>query len=149
MALLRIDRGDLLMALSSHHLEHYLDLQTGVVIRRFEDLDLDDEEDRAALEKDLERYRSIEPIPSPEGFRWMESFALQQADQQAREDLLSALERRRPFRSFKDALLSYPELRAGWFAFEEERVLEYAREWLSGEGIQAELVAVPPPEASA
>lgn len=145
MPLLRIDCGDFLLALSSHDLEHFLDLQTGAVIPRFEDLDLA-EEDQAFLEEEPERYRFIEPLPSHEGFRWMENFALQVENQRARGDLLQALDRKRPFRSFKDALLSYPELREQWFAFEEERLLAYAHDWLSGEGIRAELVVISPPE---
>lgn len=144
MATLQIDCGDLLFALGSHDTEHYLDLETGVVIPIFEDV-FDDEQPELDLE-DGNRYRFIEPVPSHEGFEWMESFARRQQDGRVRADLLAALERRRPFRSFKDALASYPEVRTRWFEFEEERLLQYAREWLLGEGIQAELVVPAAPD---
>jgi hypothetical protein len=135
---LQIDRADLLLALSSHDLEHYLDLQTGLIIPVLEDSIYDERE--FPLEEEPERYHLIDPVPSQQGFRWMQDFAQQQEDLQIREDLLQALDRRRPFRSFKDALESYPEIRVKWFAFEEERLLEYGREWLSSEGITANLV---------
>lgn len=157
---LRIDRGDFLLALQSSDLENYLDLTSGMVIPIFEDGFLDDFDDD--LEDDFEaagdridvagqpeRYRRIDTVPSYQGFRWMEDFAFSQEDDRLREELLLALDRKRPFRSFKDALLGHPEARERWFAFEEGRLLEVAREWLAGEGIEAELVDVirsdPPP----
>lgn len=146
MITLSIDRGDLLFAIGDHDLTHYLDLQTGDVIPVFEegvvgdlpDVDMDDEP---------ERYRFIEPVPSSEGFSWMERFALAQEDGRTRRELLHALERRRPFRSFKDALIDFPEAREQWFAFEEQSLLDYARAWLTREGIHAELITPPAPPA--
>jgi hypothetical protein len=34
----------------------------------------------------------------------------------------------------------HPELREAWFRFRDERLLEYAREWLAGENVEAELI---------
>jgi hypothetical protein len=142
MATLRIHLGEFLLALSSHDIEHYLDLQSGLVVPVFEDIGEDD--GVPDVDEEPDRYRFIEPVPSHEGFRWMEQFALDQTDAEVRNELLAALDRRRPFRTFKDALLPYPAVRAEWFANEQERLLEYARSWLLGEEIDAELASTPP-----
>jgi len=44
-----------------------------------------------------------------------------------------------PFRSFKNALLAYPQLRERWFAFHEKSLAQLAREWLDDQGIEADL----------
>jgi hypothetical protein len=142
--LLRVDRGDLLLALGDHEMENYLDLATGEVFPVFDDFS-EETEDRARIEEDPDRYLPIEPVPSHEGFRWMEDFAREQESDKVRRDLLRALERRRPFRSFKDELMSYPETRSEWFIYEEKRLLDHAREWLSAEGVDVEIVDIPPP----
>lgn len=148
--MLRVDQGDLLLAISSHDIDHFLDVRTGDVIPLHEDMpefaNFGDD-----IGADPDRYRKIEPVPSPLGFRWMEEFARRQVERQIQAALLSALERRRPFRSFKDALAEYPAVLQSWYGFEEERQLEYAHQWLMEEGIDAELVSpnqgVPPREA--
>jgi len=49
-----------------------------------------------------------------------------------------ALDGRRPFRVFKDALFDYPPVRERWFRFHHERVLEEVRLWLETEGVDFE-----------
>jgi len=46
-----------------------------------------------------------------------------------------ALNGRKPFRHFKDALLDYPELRDRWFAFEDTRLNRLAEAWCDEQGI--------------
>jgi hypothetical protein len=164
MAKISIDEGDLLMAFESGDgmTEWFLDRQTGVVIGLGDNVLLDDDEDddeegweaeekalrRAIYENDGEdeRYLAIPSLPSHEGFRIMEDFARSQDDRRVRGALLAALDRRRPFRSFKDALLGFPDVRERWFAYHEERMREEALAWLRSEGIDAELTRpVPPP----
>lgn len=70
----------------------------------------------------------------------MEDFAHSTEEAAVRERLLEALDRQRPFRRFKDALLSNPEIREAWFRFREEQLRAYAEEWLMAEEIEAELV---------
>jgi Uncharacterised protein family (UPF0158) len=160
MAKLRIDRGDLLLAMESHDSSWYLDRQTGDVILRSDDfddeLDLGDELDDdvepdeyadpgvaealAAISAGSPRYVAIDPVPSHRGFRIMEDFVATLPDGAVHRELSHALDRRRPFRSFKDALYGFPEVREAWYRSHERRMLEEARGWLEAEGIDAELV---------
>jgi hypothetical protein len=136
-----VDIGELSFALSSHDVEHYLDLQTGDVFPWFEDCAEDDEVIAAAMEETPERFLMIDPISSHEGYRWMEDFAATQPDELVREALLDALDRPKPFRRFKDTLLSYPEVREEWFRVEEQHLLEFARAWLEIEEVDVELIS--------
>ena len=170
MAKLRIDEGDLLMAFDSGDGTEnwYLDRQTGDVIFLGDDFGfgLGDDEDEAEDEDDAEagwqdqeralrrainrdeegrRYLPAPSLGSHEGFRIMERFAASQ-DDRVREALFDALDRRRPFRSFKDALAGFPEVRERWYAYHEERLREEALAWLEREGIEAELTTPAPPE---
>jgi Uncharacterised protein family (UPF0158) len=165
MAKISINEGDLLMAFESGDgmMQWFLDRQTGEVIGLDEDLwlggededgdddrdeedDEDDEDDWQAQERALrrkiyadvnnERYLEIPSLSSNEGFRIMERFAASQ-EGRVREALFDALDRRHPFRSFKDALRG--EVRERWFAYHESRVREEALDWLRSEEIDAEL----------
>ena len=57
----------------------------------------------------------------------------------ARARLTRAVQRSRPFRRFKDELLNYPDVREKWFAYEYDRMLDIAKEWLEDEGLDADL----------
>jgi hypothetical protein len=135
-----------LLAIRDHDIPYFLDVQTGVVIPLLEDVP-----EMAMVVEEIDntpqRYVGIEPVPAPQAFGWMEEFAQLQVDGQIRGLLLAALEGRRPFRSFRDALANHPGVRSTWDAFEEERQLGYARAWLNEEGVEAEIVR-PSPSAS-
>lgn len=143
---IRIDAGDFLLALESHvsELENYLDLRTGEIIP-VTDYVPDDPEYAKFLENrdDATLYRCIDPVPSRQGWLWMEDFAEDVADPRAREALLRSIEGSGAFGRFKHTLHAYTDLRDAWFRFQEERLLEYAREWLADERIDAELTALP------
>jgi hypothetical protein len=143
---IRIDAGDFLLALDSHapELENYLDLRTGAIIPVTDYVPSDPE--YAEFEEhrdDGTLYRLIDPVPSRQGWDWMDDFAGDVADPRAREALLRSIEGSGAFGRFKRTLHAYPELRDAWFRFQEERLLEYAREWLADEGIDAELTELP------
>lgn len=143
----------------------YLDRQTGEVIGLSDDyLFVDDEEDdededeepqdpeseqrklRRAIDRDGDgRYLDIPSLGSHEGFRIMEGFADAQGGR-VRDALFDALKRHRPFRSFKDALAYFPEVRQRWFTYHEERMREEALAWLRSEEIDAELTRPEIPE---
>lgn len=176
MAKLRIDEGDLLMAFegSDGSMQWYLDRQTGEVIGLGDDLDIgwdDDEDDdvegdeeegdpdpddwqaqfralRRKIHADVagERYLPIPSTSSNEGFRLMERFAGSQADDRVRDALFDALDRRRPFRSFKDALAVFPVVRDDWYVYQENWLREEALAWLESEGIDAQLTRPEIPE---
>lgn len=143
---LRIEAGDFLLAIDSHapELENYLDLRSGQVIPVTDYVP--DDPEYAELEEqreDTTLYRLIDPVPSRQGWLWMEEFAEHVADPRAREALLRAIEGSGAFGRFKRTLLAYPDLRDEWFRFQEERLLEYARDWLVNERIDAELSELP------
>lgn len=142
MTKLRIDEADLLMAFESHDgSAFYLDRETGEVIWANDAFMEEEEELMERIDADPgERYLPIEPRPSHEGFRMMEDFIESLPGGDARRALTEAIERRRPFRSFKDELSRFPEVREKWYRYEEERMREYALDWLRAEGIEAELV---------
>jgi hypothetical protein len=71
----------------------------------------------------------------------MERFAASLEHGRARDALFDALDRRRPFRSFKDALAGFPDVREAWFKYQEGQLREEALAWLRSEGIDAELVS--------
>jgi isochorismate hydrolase len=54
-----------------------------------------------------------------------------------KEKLAAALVGKGAFRRFKDQLLAYPEIRQQWFAFKDNEVYTYARDWLEREGVYA------------
>jgi len=150
---IRIDASEFLYALDSHdpETEHYLDLQTGEIVTATWGAFLSDEPEYAELEAvrdDQERYRLIEPVPSREGWRWMQDFAEGVSDARVQERLLDAIHGSGAFGRFKRVLSSYPEVRAAWFRFHEEQLLEYAREWLHNESIEAELTELPTRKAN-
>ena len=69
----------------------------------------------------------------------MERFAGSQTNDRVRDALFDALDRRRPFRSFKDVLAAFPEVRDRWYVYHEDWLREEALAWLKSEGIDAEL----------
>jgi hypothetical protein len=157
MARLRIDVDDLAIAMSDHDNEWVLDMETGKVLMAdwvrdadmHEDMGLvldeaaGDDDDLGEFEPlESDRFRLIESIHSHQGFRWMERFAASQDDIRVRDHLLDALDRPKPFRRFKDALMDFPEARDAWFRYEEARLREEAEAWLQSEDIDAELVDV-------
>lgn len=143
MARPSVDIGDLVMALDDHTgAEHYLDLETGEVLRFSEDPGLNEdleEEIGEAMEKNPERFRLIEPISSSTAFQVMADFVESLPESRAKIDLSRALGRSRPFRNFKDALLPFPEIRDKWFQYHDEKYKALALSWLQGEGIEADL----------
>lgn len=64
----------------------------------------------------------IEPLSSHTLFEWMEEFTHEVRSVSLRAALRQALERKKPFRNFKEALLQYPAERDNWFRFEAEKL---------------------------
>lgn len=155
MAAIRIDIDQLTTALSDQSSEWVLDLQTGEVVMAEwvrdpdmradmemvldgEHCDEDDDNDFDPLDSD--RFVAVYPLPSHEGFRWMERFAESQENDRVRERLMDALDRPRPFRRFRDTLAGLGPVRDAWFRYEEARLREEAQAWVREAGIDAELV---------
>ena len=60
----------------------------------------------------------------------MEDFVDELPEGEGCRALDRALRLPRPFRSFKDTLLDFPDLRERWFKFHHGRMLERAQAWL-------------------
>ncbi|HMG73624.1 MAG TPA: UPF0158 family protein [Pyrinomonadaceae bacterium] len=142
MTRISIDAEELIMALDHHgdESEWLLDLQTGEVLFVADEGLVGPDEDLAKqIEREPDRYRAIDPIPSSDGWEIMAEFIEQLPAGEARAHLTRALQHNHPFRSFKNALLDYPKLREEWFAFHEKSFMQLAREWLDDESIDADL----------
>lgn len=142
MSRLSIDAEELIMALEHHgdESEWLLDLQTGeVLFHADEGLVGPDDDLEEQIEQEPDRYHAIDPLPSSTGWQVMADFVEQLPAGEARVKLTVALQRGRPFRNFKNALLSHPKLREEWFAFHEKSFIQLARAWLADEGIDADL----------
>lgn len=143
--------------ISSEEISNWVDRKTGKVIfigsesvfgEAFYD---DDDEAQAAheimilcgeienaenIEIDENRYVCISPPHSGENFKVMEEFTLEFADEKIQPELISALQGRKPFRSFKDVLLDYPDEREKWFAFEAKKLREFIEDWAEDKQIE-------------
>jgi Uncharacterised protein family (UPF0158) len=134
----------------SEEIQNWVDRKTGKVIfiaseSVVGDIFIEDEDERQAtneililcgetendesIEIDENRYVCISPPHSGENFKVMEEFTLKFADEKIQTELLSALQGRKPFRSFKEVLLNYPDEREKWFAFESKKLREFIEEW--------------------
>lgn len=122
----------------------FLDLQTGKVISWTDDtMDTVELEGIAdEIEQDPDRYVEVVVPESSETFEWMVEF-VRGLDQGApREALERALQGRKPFRAFKDALQGAPDARERWFEFELARQRQALREWVAAEDLEP---VTPPP----
>jgi hypothetical protein len=115
----------------------FLDTETGDILLSTEGVDESD------LPDDLEdnpRYRLIDPLASYESFQIMEDFVDSLGDTKEAVRLQEALNRRKPFRQFKDTLHEHTSLSDAWYAFEQKELKRLAEEWCEENGIKAEWV---------
>jgi hypothetical protein len=140
MTTLKIILDDLIQALTTQFNVvdggFYLDTETGDILLNTEGLD-------DKLPEDLEdnpRYRLIDPLASHESFQIMEDFVDSLDDTKEADRLRNALNRRKPFRQFKDTLHEHTDLSDAWYAFEQQELARLAKEWCEENRIKAELV---------
>lgn len=142
MKKIKIVLEEFLLALdSSGEMENFLDRTTGEILLRWEDDPGVDEIDARLAAGPDERYELIDPWPSHERFEVMVDCAESLPDSALKERLLRALEQRRPFRRFKDALFDDETVRQRWFAFERAAGTREAERRLAALGIEFEWVA--------
>jgi hypothetical protein len=141
---LTIDLEELSWALNSRdplgECSHWLNLDSGTILSQigpdaFDEADGDPRDD--------DRWLFIEPIESSEAFRVMEDFVDQCGDDRLGRALGHALQERKPFRRFKDALAAHPAQREAWFAFERQAMEAIARRWCADHGISPRWAARP------
>ena len=138
----QIDLDELVFALEWHSddMSSYLDVETGQIVQVSESFDDEDERLREQIEEDPKRYRYIEPVDPNESFRLMARFVDSLPDGEAQRLLAKSLQRRSPFRNFKDDLYDFPDVQNQWYKFHNEQLVLMAKEWVETEEIDAELV---------
>lgn len=125
-----VNLGELGNALDDQGGEHqwYLDLRNGELLLVSEFADFPEEfED---IEEQTEVFLPVEPRSSHDAFVVMEDFVESLPESEVRRALARALRLPKPFRSFKDTLLDFPEDREAWFSFLGERQRQAAIRFL-------------------
>jgi hypothetical protein len=134
--ILVLDAEDVTMAMSDQTGQWLLDPATGKLCMERSEAALifgrEYAEDWAPT--DPARVLEIPHFSSSDGYRLMETFALKHASEAASNHLLSALEQRKPFRRFKDALGEFSDDRRRWFEFETEEMKLIAEDFYEAEG---------------
>ena len=135
MTRLEIDPDDRIQAMTwtSEMLENsfYLDSETGAIL-----LDSPDVDELPEYFGEDPRYIYIEPTESHLAFEAMQDFVDTLPEGRLADALQHALDGRKPFRHFKDALLDYPEARESWFRFENDFEMRQASEWCAEHEIE-------------
>lgn len=140
-----VNLGDLGSALDDQGAcgEHqwYLDLRSGelLLVSEFDDLP----EEYEDMEEQPEVFLPVEPRSSHDTFVVMEDFVETLPASEVRRALARALRLPKPFRSFKDTLLDFPEDREKWFSFLGERQRQAAIRFL--EDHEVPWIEAPPP----
>ena len=112
----------------------YLNTETGEILLETEDLE---ECDQAEDLADNPGYCLIDPLSSHISFQIMEDFVDSLGDTKEAGKLQDALNRRKPFRQFKDTLHEHTNLSEAWYAFEQQELKRLAEEWCESNGIEA------------
>ncbi len=128
---LKLDSGDLVMAMRDQSREWMIDMKTGQLCMDPEEaaLLLGSEEANAFAPADSKRVLAIPDFHGSDGYRLMQRFALEQAGREASPHLQKALEMSKPFRRFKDSLTEFPVDEARWFEFETEEMKRIAEDF--------------------
>ena len=122
------------------NMSSYLDMEKGNVLV-FVDGVPEDEQRRAVILGDEERYILIDPASSREQYRWMEHFVAAVDDETLQERLIIAIDGKGAFRRFKDVLLHYPHERERWFNYRADKLHAYVNEWVEEKEIPTETPA--------
>ena len=92
------------------------------------------EEELEKVEQEWEDYIVIEKMESWQSFEIMERFIEHVDDRNLQEELINALNRRKPFANFKNIIES-SDYREKWFKFKSDSLYEYTKDQLEAEGI--------------
>jgi len=114
---------------------HYLDLDTGSVLRVAPGVPAPGAEEKYDVQPD--RYLAIEPLTLDELLAMRAAFLFGLHDPHAHTLLRHALSGRRPLRTFDYELEKLPQLQDSWQAFQARQARERALEWLDSNGLEA------------
>ena len=112
---------------------YYIDLLKGEVVSP--------ETEDGISHEDVEnedKYFPIEPITSDEGYDIMQDFAASQESDEIKAHLIDALERKKPFRNFKQALADYPDVEKKFYAYKGNRLKKTLKARLAERGYELE-----------
>ena len=112
---------------------HYIDLQKEEIVSP----DIDDGISHEDAE-DTDRYFLIEPITSHEGYEIMQDFAETEDSDEIRAHLFDALERKKPFRNFKNVIAEYPDTQKKFHSYKDNRLKEILKDQLAERGYEVE-----------
>ena len=107
-----VHRKSLKLTFIPNEFNHYLD--------DFEDLFKDELDE---INMNLNLYFKIEPPSSHESFNIMKSFAENLDQSNLKEQLFSALNKRKPFAHFKH-IIDHSNIREKWFAFKKQESIQ-------------------------
>lgn len=129
-----IDLERLEQALNTPEVAHYLDLDSGAIIAVTPGQPLPGEDDKYNVQPD--RYLAIEPLGLPQAIAMREAFLFTQHNPHAHAVLATALDSRRPLRTFDYELEAFPDIRAAWQRYQATQLREYAYTWLHDNDIE-------------
>lgn len=116
----------------------YLNIQSAELIfipntSQWDDMDMDIwKEDLKKIKKDKKQFHCIKPPSSRVSFEMMADFVETLDPSQLITKLLGkALERKQPFRGFKDVIDESQDLREQWFRFKNSKLKEWVKRELS------------------
>ena len=115
--------------------EHYLDLETGSVLRIVPGAPAPGAEEKYDVQPD--RYLAIEPLTLDELLAMREAFLFGLHDPHAHTLLRHALSGRRPLRTFDYELEKLPQLQDSWQALRAGQAGEGVLEGLDSNGLEA------------
>ena len=113
---------------------HYIDLFKGEVVSP----DVDEDDINYEDVENEDRYCPIEPITSHKGYEIMQDFAASVESDEIRGLLFDVLERKKPFRNFKDTLVDYPDIEKNFYEYRDNRLKEILRDQLAECGYELE-----------
>lgn len=135
---LKLDPGDVKMAMSYQTTEWLLDPATGKLCMDSGEASLmfgaGNEEAELWAPTDPQQVLEIPHFSSSDGYELMQEFAFKRAGSEASQHLQDALDKRKPFRQFKYVLGEFPDDRRRWFEFEAEEMKRIAEDFYEAEG---------------
>jgi hypothetical protein len=86
------------------------------------------EDERKKIDKNPNDYLEIEKMDSRDSFRMMEAFAYAVDSKKLQNDLIDALNQKKPFGKFKYIIDCSGPYRQQWFDFKAERMQEWVKD---------------------
>lgn len=100
--------------------------------------EIEDDYEKKLEEVENDNFIGIEPRMSNEDFSIMQSFVYKIREFNLAQKFHEALERKKPFRNFKELINQHPELRKKWFKYRDKELTNEAMNWLCINGIELE-----------